>query len=94
MAHTEDICPEIERSSCRVLGETFTFEVQSASIPADRPDHTILEIAVFRRTLSGPAPAAMVRVTAPLGERDRIPALLLKALEEWLLSTTDFVQVH
>ena len=88
MTSTERICPQIERQSCRIHGETFTFEVHSASIVADRPDHTVLQIAVFRQTASGQAPAATVRVTAPLHELERVPTLLVSALEEWLLRTT------
>lgn len=95
MTSTANICAQIERQSCRVHGETFTFEVHSASIVADRPDHTVLEIAVFRRTASGQAPAATVRVTAPLHELERVPTLLASALEDWLLRTaTPMARVH
>jgi hypothetical protein len=92
---TETIRPQIERTSCRIHGETFTFEVHSASIVADRPDHAVLQIAVFRRTASGQAPAATVRVTAALHELERVPTLLGRALEDWLLqTTTPLTRVH
>jgi hypothetical protein len=95
VASTENICPRIERQSCRVHGETFMFEVHSASIVADRPGHTVLQIAVFRRTASGQAPAATVRVTSPLHELERVPTLLASALEDWLLrTTTPLARVH
>ena len=85
MTSTENICHQVERQSCHIDGETFMFEVQSASIVLDRPDQAILQIAVFRRTASGQRPAATMRVTAPLHELERIPTLLASALEEWLL---------
>lgn len=88
MTSTENVCPQIERHSCRIHGETFTFEVHSASIVADLPGHAVLQIAVFRRTASGQTPAATMRVTAPFHELERVPTLLQTALEEWLLRTT------
>jgi hypothetical protein len=92
---TENICHQVERQSCRIGGETFMFEEQSASIVLDRPDQAILQIAVFRRTASGRGPAATMRVTAPLHELERIPTLLASALEEWLLrSTAPLSRVH
>ena len=95
MTSTETICQQVERQSCHVHGETFTFEVHSASIVADQPAHTVLHIAVFRRTASGYAPAATVRVTAPFHELERVPTLLASALEEWLLrTTTPSARVH
>ena len=94
MRSTEDICPEIERNCCRIHGETFTFEVHSASIVADMPEHTALEIAVFRWTASGHVPAATVRVTAPLSELERVPTLLTRALEDWYCKTTPLARVH
>ena len=87
MASIENIGPQIERQSCSIDDETFMFEVRSASIVTDRPGHTVLQIAVFRRTASGPALAAIMRVTAPLHELERVPTLLTRALEEWLLRT-------
>ena len=95
MTEADDICPEIDRSSWHLHGETFVFEVQSACMVPDRPDHAALEIAVFRRTVSGPAHTATVRVTSPLRELDRVPTLLTSALEEWLLrTTTALARVH
>ena len=87
MASIENVCPQIERYSCRIDDETFMFEVRSASIVTDRPGHTVLQIAVFRRTESGQVPAAIMRVTAPFDEIDRVPTLLARALEEWRLQT-------
>jgi hypothetical protein len=84
---TGNICAQIESHSCRIQGETFMFEVHSASIVADRPGHTVLQIAAFRRTASGQALVATVRVTAPFDELERVPTLLTRALEEWLLGT-------
>ena len=63
------------------------FEVRSASIVTDRPGHTVLQIAAFRRTAAGQALAATVRVTAPFDELERVPTLLARALEEWLSQT-------
>ena len=91
---TERLCSRIESDSCRIHGETFTFEVHSASIVADRPGHTALEIAVFRRTASGQVPAATMRVTAPFEELERVPTLLTTALEEWFCTTTPLARVH
>lgn len=88
MTPTENVCLQIERHSCSVHGETFTFEVQSASIAADRPGLAVLRIAVFRRTAFEQAPAATMRVTAPVHELERVPTLLARALEEWLFRTT------
>jgi len=92
---TANICAQVERQSCCIHGETFMFEVLSASIAADRPGHTVLQIAAFRRTASGYAPAATVRVTAPFHELERVPTLLASALEDWLLrTTTPLARVH
>ena len=74
-------------TSARALGETFLFDVQSASMVAGQPSHAVLQIAAFRQTPAGPALAATVRVTAPFDELERVPALLTAALEEWLLRT-------
>lgn len=82
---TEALCSQLESQCCRIHGETFLFEVRSASIVAGR--QAVLQVAAFRRTALGPALAATVRVTAPLHELERVPALLTKALEEWLLRT-------
>lgn len=84
---TETICSRIDTRSCRLHGETFLFEVGSVSIVADRPGYTVLEIAAFRQTASGPALAATIRVTAAFHELERVPALLPSVLEEWLLRT-------
>ena len=95
MASIENIGPQIERHSCSIDDETFMFEVRSASIVTDRPGHTVLQIAVLRRTASGPALAATMRVTAPFHELQRVPTLLRRALEEWLLRTnTPSGRVH
>ena len=95
MTSTENICRQVERQSCRIHGETFMFEVQSASIVSDRPDQAVLQITVFRRTASGQGPAATMRVTAPLHELERVPTLLASALEEWLIrTTTPLSRVH
>ena len=95
MTSTETICSRIDTHSCRLHGETFLFEVHSASIVADRPGHTVLQIAVFRQTASGPALAATIRVTAAFHELERVPALLPRALEEWLLRTAaPLTRVH
>jgi hypothetical protein len=76
-------------------GETFLFEVQSASLVAGQPGHAVLQIAAFRRTASGAELAATVRVTATLDELERVPALLTTALEEWLLRTAaPLTRVH
>ena len=92
---TETVCSQIDTRSCHLHGETFLFEVDSVSIVADRPGHTVLQIAVFRRTASGPALAATMRVTAPFQELERVPTLLTRALEEWLLRTnTSSARVH
>lgn len=88
MTTTGTICAQIEGHSCCIHGEIYMFEVHSASIAADRPDHTVLQIAAFRLTASGQALAATVRVTAPVHELERVPTLLTRALEEWLLGTT------
>ena len=95
MTSTENVSPKIERHSCRIHGETFMFEVQSASIVADLPGQAVLQIAVFRRTAFGQTPAATIRVTAPFHELERVPTLLPSALEEWLLrTTTPLARVH
>ena len=92
---TENVCRQVESHSCRIHGETFMFEVQSASIVPDRPDQAVLQIAVFRRTASGLRPAATMRVTALLHELERVPTLLASALEEWLFrTTTPLSRVH
>jgi hypothetical protein len=85
---TDAICLQLDGQSCRIHGETFQFEVRSASIIAGRPGQAVLQLAAFRRTPSGPALAATMRVTAPLHELERVPSLLKSALEEWLLRTT------
>ena len=95
MTSTESVCNQVERHSCRIHGETFMFEVHSASIVPGRPDHTVLEIRVFHRSACGQEPAATMRVTAPLHELERVPTLLAGALEEWLLrTTTPLSRVH
>jgi hypothetical protein len=92
---TEAVCSQLESHCCRIHGETFLFEVRSASIVAGRPRQVVLQVAAFRRTAFGPALAATVRVTAPLHELERVPALLTQALEEWLLCTAvPLTQVH
>jgi hypothetical protein len=85
---TDAICLQVDGRSCRIHGETFHFEVRSASIVAGRPGQAVLQLAAFRRTASGPTLAATMRVTAPLQELERVPSLLKSALEEWLLRTT------
>ena len=85
---TEAICSRIDGQSCRIQGETFLFEVRSASFAAGQPDQAVLELAAFRRTASGPALAVTMRVTSPLHELERVPSLLKAALEEWLFRTT------
>ena len=95
MTSAEAICSLIDSRSCHIHGETLLFEVQSASMVAGEPGYAVLEIAAFRRTASGPALAATVRVTAPLHELERVPALLMTALEEWLLRTAaPWARVH
>jgi hypothetical protein len=85
---TGDVCARIESHSCCIRGETYVFEVQSASIAADKPGHAVLHIAAYRQTASGLALTATVRVTAPFPEFERVPTLLTRAFEEWLLGTT------
>ena len=87
MTSAQAVCTQIDSRSCAVFGETFLFEVESASIAAGQPGHACLQIAAFRRTASGPVHAATVRVTAPFDELERVPALLATALEDWLLQT-------
>ena len=95
MTSTGNACKEIEKHSCYLNGETYMFEVHSASIVPDRPSHTVLQIGVFRRDASGQVLAATMRVTAPLHELDRVPTLLSRALGEWLIATTTPVErVH
>jgi hypothetical protein len=95
MRSAESVCSQIDNRSCHIHGETFLFEVQSASMVAGQPGHAILEIAAFQRTASGPALAATVRVTASFDELERVPALLTTALEEWLLRTAaPLTRVH
>jgi hypothetical protein len=95
MMSAEAICSQIDSRSCHIHGETFLFEVQSASMVAGQPGHAVLQIAAFRRTASGPELAATVRVTATLDELERVPALLTTALEEWLLRTAaPLTRVH
>jgi hypothetical protein len=85
---TDAICSQVDGQSCHIHGETFQFEVRSASLIAGRPAQAVLQLAAFRRTASGPVLAATMRVTAPLHELERVPSLLKSALEEWLLRTT------
>jgi hypothetical protein len=87
MISTQAVCSQIDGQSCRIHGETFLLEVHSASIVPGEPGHSVLQIAAFRRTASGPALAARVRVIAPFDELERVPTLLTGALEEWLLRT-------
>lgn len=87
MLSTANVRARIESHSCCVRGETYVFEVQSASVPADQPGHALLHIAAFRQTGSGLALAATLRVTAPFHEFERVPTLLTRAFEEWLLVT-------
>lgn len=95
MRSAEAVCSQIDNRSCHIHGETFLFEVQSASMVAGQPGHAILEIAAFQLTASGPALAATVRVTASFDELERVPALLTTALEEWLLRTAaPLTRVH
>ena len=84
---TDAICSQVDGQSCRIHGETFLFKVRSASIVAGRPGQAVLQLAAVRRTASGPALAATMRVIAPLHELERVPSLLKSALEEWLLHT-------
>ena len=90
----EAVCSQIDSRTCHLHGETFVFEVESASMAAGHPGHALLQIAAFRRTASGPAFAASVRVTAPFDELERVPALLATALEEFLLRTAPLSRVH
>ena len=92
---TETVCSQIDSHSCHLHGETFLFEVDSVSFGAERPGHTVLQIAAFRQTASGPALAARIRVTAAFDELERVPGLLPTVLEEWLLRTAaPLTQVH
>jgi len=84
---TDAICSQVDGQTCRILGETYLFELRSASIVAGQPGQAVLQLAAFRRTASGPALAATMRVTAPLHELERVPSLLKGALEEWLCRT-------
>ena len=95
MTSAQAICSQIDSRSCHIYGETFLFEVQSASIVPGAPGHAVLQIAAFRGTSSGAELAATVRVTATIDELDRVPTLLTKALEEWLLRTAaPLTRVH
>lgn len=85
---TEAICSEIDGQSCRIHGQTFQFEVRSASMVDGQAGQAVLQLAAFRRTASGPSLAATMRVTAPVHELERVPSLLKRALEEWLFRTT------
>ena len=80
---TEAICARIDSQSCHIHGETFLFQVRSASIAAGQR-HAVLQLAAFRRTASGPALAATMKVTAPFDELEQVPSLVKRALEEWL----------
>jgi hypothetical protein len=95
MTSAQAICSQIDSRSCHIHGETFLFEVQSASMIAGPPSHAVLQIAAFRRTVSGTELAATMRVTAAVEELERVPALLTTALEEWLLRTAaPLTRVH
>ena len=87
---TIEICRRIESHSCRIGGETYRFRIRPA---ADRPGaaptpatHAVLEVEAFRGDGHEKSVARM-RITAPALELPRIPSLLTKALEQWLLAT-------
>jgi len=87
---TVDICREreIESLSCCIDGVTYTFEVQSAAMLPGTPSEAVLQIGALARNQLGPALAARIRVTATLENLQRVPTLLKKVLEQWLVAGT------
>ena len=91
---TVDICREIESLSCCIDGVTYTFEVQSAAMLPDRPGEAVLQIAAVVEKPLGPAVTARIRVTATLDNLQRVPTLLTKVLEQWVVGGTPTGPVH
>ena len=85
---TVEICRQVESHSCCIDGVIHTFEVHSAAISPGSYGRAVLQIGGYRHTASGPTLIARIRITAALPELERLPALLTKVLEEWLVAPT------
>ena len=80
-----EIRRQVESHSCQIDGVTYTFHVHSAAVLPG--SHARLEIGGYRHNAAGATLIATMRVTAALPELGRVPALLTKALGEWLVAT-------
>jgi hypothetical protein len=90
MCHVE-ICRQIETHSCHIGGTLYRFKVRTAverAAAVTLPAHAVLEVEAFKDDGNGVS-VARLRVTAPTLELARIPSLLTRALEHWLLVTTE-----
>ncbi len=83
---TAEICRQVESHSCCIDGVTHTFEVYSASMVPGSYGRAVLHIGGYRHAASGATLIARMRISAALPELERVPALLTKALEEWLVA--------
>ena len=83
---TAQICRQVESHSCRIDGVTYTFHVHSAAVVPGSHARAVLEIGGYRHNAAGATLIATMRVTAALPELGRVPALLTKALGEWLVA--------
>jgi hypothetical protein len=67
---------------------TYTFRVHSAAVLPGSHARAVLEIGGYRHNTCGATLIATMRVTAALPELGRVPALLTKALGQWLVAQT------
>jgi len=93
---TVELCSRIDSHSCCILGETYTFRLQHAAMERDSrpapPGHTVLHIEA--RSEMGGHSVARMRITASTEQLARIPTLLTRALEHWLVAVSSTRTVH
>ena len=85
---TVEICRQGENHSCHIDGVTYTFHVHSAAMLPGSDGLAVLQIGGYCHKASGPTLIARLRITAGFPELERVPALLTKALEAWLVAPT------
>ena len=85
---TVEICRQVENHSCHIDGVTYTFHVHSAAVLPGSYGRAVLQIGGYRHDPAGANLIARMRITAALPQLERVPALLTKALEEWLVAPT------
>ena len=85
---TVEISRQVENHSCHIDGVTYTFAVHSAAMLPCSNGLALLQVGGYRHDVAGATLIARMRITAALPELERVPALLTKALEAWLVAPT------